>query len=280
MSQMASKARRNKAVWDDNKDKIVIDCLLYQVSQGRRAGNSFKPQAWNEATTVLNNTFRPNVQIVTAADDVWEEYLKVHPAAKPFKENTLRFYAEMHQLFENTTAIGDKAVSTESGLSEHGTISIDSSSSDDDPDVDVIYAESKPPSGLMFSKTFTPQNQALSSQESPSPQSISSVEYQPHYKRQRKAQGSGIQKAPKADQPTQTTKEEGSQLLHRSGNSTQENQPLCILSPMDRAVGLLTRMVEAGTLAEDEFFVGVDILSKHPDQLSSFLYSNDLLRLR
>ncbi|PUU72977.1 hypothetical protein B9Z19DRAFT_1069349 [Tuber borchii] len=207
----------------------------------------------------------------------------------------------MHQLFENTTATGDKAVSTESGLSEHGTISIDSSSSDDDPDVDVIYAESKPPSGLMFSKTFTTQKRALGSQESPSLQSISTVEYQPHYKRQRKTQGSGIQsgrlaladgicciadsltkgqEAPKADQPTQTTKEEGSQSLHHSGNSTQENQPLCILSPMDRAVGLLTRMVEAGILAEDEFFIGVDILSKNPDQLSSLLYSNNSLGLR
>ncbi|PUU72839.1 hypothetical protein B9Z19DRAFT_1136573 [Tuber borchii] len=264
MSQMASKARRNKAMWDDNKDKILIDCLLYQVSQGRLAGNIFKPQVWNEATRVLNNTFRPNVHseqvktrvrrlkqlyetfhhLINASGFGWDQ--EVHPAAKPFKENTLRFYAEVHQLFENTTATGDKAVSAESGLNTHGTISIDSSNSDNDPDVDVIYAESKPPSGLMFSKTFTPQKRALGSQESSSPQSISTVKYQPHYKRQRKAQGSGIQsgilaladgicriadsltkgqEAPKEDQPTQTTKEEESQLLHRPGNSTQENQP-------------------------------------------------------
>ena len=58
---MASKARRNKAVWDDNKDKILIDSLLHQASQGRRAGNSFKPQAWSEVTTLLNDTFRPNI---------------------------------------------------------------------------------------------------------------------------------------------------------------------------------------------------------------------------
>jgi len=58
---MASKASRNKAVWDDNKDKIWIDSLLDQASQERPAGNSFKPQAWSEVTTILNNKFRPNI---------------------------------------------------------------------------------------------------------------------------------------------------------------------------------------------------------------------------
>ena len=42
-------------------DKILIDSLLYQASQGQCTGNSFKPQVWSEVTTILNNTFRPNI---------------------------------------------------------------------------------------------------------------------------------------------------------------------------------------------------------------------------
>ena len=74
--------------------------------------------------------------------------------------------------------------------------------------------------------------------------------------------------------------EDESPTVNGTGNPSHKNVVLGPLTPLDRAVALLTSMVEGGTLTEDEFFVGIDILSKNPDQLSSILYSNDSLRLR
>lgn len=66
----------------------------------------------------------------------------------------------MHQLFENTTATGENAISTESGIGKRRTMSIDSSSSDDDPDIYITDSEPDLPSGTSRRKTITPQKRA------------------------------------------------------------------------------------------------------------------------
>ena len=68
--------------------------------------------------------------------------------------------------------------------------------------------------------------------------------------------------------------------MNSTGNPSLRNLVLGPLTPLDYVVALLTSMVKGGTLTEDEFFVGVDILSKNLDQLSSIVYSNNSLRLR
>jgi len=48
---------------DDNKDKTLLDELLKQYYLGRRAGNSFKPQAWKEITMMFNHAFSPEMNV-------------------------------------------------------------------------------------------------------------------------------------------------------------------------------------------------------------------------
>lgn len=63
MAASGPKGRKSKAVWDDNKDKTLLDELLKQCTLGRRAGNSFKPKAWNEVTTMFNKVFSPEINV-------------------------------------------------------------------------------------------------------------------------------------------------------------------------------------------------------------------------
>jgi len=58
-----TKNQKSKAAWDDNKDKTLLDELLKQCYLGRHAGNSFKPQAWNEVTLMFNNAFSPEMNV-------------------------------------------------------------------------------------------------------------------------------------------------------------------------------------------------------------------------
>jgi len=63
MAASGTKGRKSKAVWDDNKDKTLLDELLKQCNMGRRAGNSFKPKAWNEVTTMFNKVYSPEINV-------------------------------------------------------------------------------------------------------------------------------------------------------------------------------------------------------------------------
>ncbi|CUS11188.1 unnamed protein product [Tuber aestivum] len=173
MTTLMLKGRKSKAVWDDNKDKTLLDELLKQCHLGRRAGNSFKPRAWNEVTMLFNKVFSPELnveqvktrvrrlkqsyeafetlransgfgwneadQVVTAPEEVWAEYIKAHPEARQFKNCTLKFYSEMKEFFNNTVATRELATATgmRTQKRQHSEYTIESSSSDTDPDVDV-----------------------------------------------------------------------------------------------------------------------------------------------
>jgi len=58
-----TKKRTSKAAWDDNRDKILLHELLKQYYLGRRAGNSFKPQVWNEVTMMFNHALSPEMNV-------------------------------------------------------------------------------------------------------------------------------------------------------------------------------------------------------------------------
>jgi len=195
----------------------------------------------------------------------------------------------MHQLFENTTPTGENAISTESGIGNRRTISIDSSSCDDYPEIYVTYTEPELPGGISGRKTITPQKRALGIQESPSPQDISTTtEYQPHYKLQKRSRATGMQTGilvladsicriadsltkvndtQVANKTPSRSKEDESPTRNTTGNPPLRNLVLGPLTPLDCAVALLTSMVEGGTLTKDKFLVRVNILSKNPDQL-------------
>jgi hypothetical protein len=52
-----------RACWTEERDLHLVDGLLEQVYQGKRADSGFKRDAWTAVTLSLNNTF--NVQYTT-----------------------------------------------------------------------------------------------------------------------------------------------------------------------------------------------------------------------
>jgi len=58
-----TKNQKSKAAWDDNKDKTLLDELLKQCYLGSHAGNSFKPQEWNEVTMMFKHAFSPEMNV-------------------------------------------------------------------------------------------------------------------------------------------------------------------------------------------------------------------------
>jgi len=63
MAASGTKGRKTRAVWDDNKDKTLLNELLKQCNMGHQAGNSFKPKAWNEVTTMFNKVYSPEINV-------------------------------------------------------------------------------------------------------------------------------------------------------------------------------------------------------------------------
>ncbi len=49
------------------------------------------------------------MKIPTAAPQVWDSYLKVHPGAKEFRYHTFLFYDICVELFEGSSATGEDA---------------------------------------------------------------------------------------------------------------------------------------------------------------------------
>ena len=62
-------------------------------------------------------------------------FADIHPEAGQFKDTTLRFYTEMTEIFQNTVTTGELAKTTGMQVQkcQHSAYSIDSSSSDADP---------------------------------------------------------------------------------------------------------------------------------------------------
>lgn len=43
-----------RAIWTEERDKIIIDALLEQAMQGKRADSGFKKEAWVAVERTLN----------------------------------------------------------------------------------------------------------------------------------------------------------------------------------------------------------------------------------
>jgi hypothetical protein len=53
---------KSKAVWDDEKDKLLLKLLLKQIKAGKRSDNGFKTGAWVQITADFNSVFSPGCE--------------------------------------------------------------------------------------------------------------------------------------------------------------------------------------------------------------------------
>lgn len=87
---------------------------VYTVQQLQSKFNDLKRKYQIFHSLVENSGFGWNEEkrIPTAPQEVWDEYLKAHPKAAPFKNSTLENYEELDDIFNGRVATGKFATSS------------------------------------------------------------------------------------------------------------------------------------------------------------------------
>ncbi|XP_031288021.1 L10-interacting MYB domain-containing protein [Pistacia vera] len=146
---------RMRTVWTPEMDQYFIDLMLEQLSKGNRFDDPlFSKRAWKQMTSLFSAKFkfqyRKDVlknryktlrslykaikslleqkgfswdemrQMVTADNNVWEEYIKVHPDARTYRIKTVPYYNDLCLIYGNKTIEqkGDNLPDSSSHLSE------------------------------------------------------------------------------------------------------------------------------------------------------------------
>jgi hypothetical protein len=141
--------KAEKADWsNDNKYALIIAVLdLIQTRGGCDDSNGFKKKEWLEIMKSFNrsagvnynkqqlqsqlsilksaySTFKKvkensgfgwwnsTLQIPTAPDDVWDNYISSHPDAAKYRKETLPCFEELNQIFSGKCATGNYAMSS------------------------------------------------------------------------------------------------------------------------------------------------------------------------
>jgi hypothetical protein len=141
--------------WNDNQYNQLLDQLLAADRAGKRADNGWKKETWEGIKIEINTTFNMDftldqlknayqllkkkyqivkqlrdlsgfgwnndLQIVTASSEVWEDYLKRHPKATPFRTTSFLQFDKMQSLVEGRIATGNRALQLTDIMSTTGT---------------------------------------------------------------------------------------------------------------------------------------------------------------
>ncbi|KAK0605481.1 hypothetical protein LWI29_027326 [Acer saccharum] len=98
-----------KKVWGVIDDEVLAETgKRYTIPKLKAKFNRFR-RKHREFSDLLNHTgfgWDPISNTVTAPDDVWNEYLKRVPSAKPYKKKGLEHYDILGEIFNTTTATG------------------------------------------------------------------------------------------------------------------------------------------------------------------------------
>ncbi|XP_021613481.1 L10-interacting MYB domain-containing protein isoform X1 [Manihot esculenta] len=121
---------RLRTIWTPEMDRFFIALLLEQVSKGNKFDDHlFSKRAWKHMTSLFNAKFRfqyekdvlknrhktlrnlfkavkklldqkgfswdENRQMVTADNNVWDEYIKIHPDARAYRIKTIPYYKDL-----------------------------------------------------------------------------------------------------------------------------------------------------------------------------------------
>ncbi|XP_042511176.1 uncharacterized protein LOC122086442 isoform X2 [Macadamia integrifolia] len=139
-TQFPSSSERSRTNWTPTMDRYFVDIMIEQVHRGYKNGNIFRKKAWEDMVALFNSKFGFQLdkevlrnrhkklrlqynaiktlldhggfcwdetrQMVTAEDQVWDDYLKVHPEARSYRTKTLLNYKDLCIIYGNETANG------------------------------------------------------------------------------------------------------------------------------------------------------------------------------
>ncbi|XP_012082833.1 L10-interacting MYB domain-containing protein isoform X1 [Jatropha curcas] len=155
---------RLRTIWTPEMDRFFIGLLLEQVSKGNKFDDHlFSKRAWKHMTSLFNAKFKfqyekdvlknrhktlrnlykavkklldqrgfswdENRQMVTADNNFWDEYIKMHPDARAYRIKTIPYYKDLCLIYgdanfeekdstENETIEGNQAKSVNKGALE------------------------------------------------------------------------------------------------------------------------------------------------------------------
>ncbi|EXB95722.1 hypothetical protein L484_007472 [Morus notabilis] len=127
---------RLRTVWTPEMDRYFVDLMLEQVNKGNKFDDHlFSKRAWKHMTSLFNSKFKfqyekdvlknrhktlrnlykavknlldqtgfswdDTRQMVTADNDVWDEYIKVHPDARSFRIKTIPHYNDLCLIYKD-----------------------------------------------------------------------------------------------------------------------------------------------------------------------------------
>lgn len=129
---------RLRTIWTPEMDRYFIDLMLEQVGKGNRFDDHlFSKRAWKHMTSLFNSKFKSHYekdvlknrhktlrnlyktvknllnqkgfswdekrQMVTADNEVWDDYIKVHPDARSYRIKSISYYSELCLIYGNLT---------------------------------------------------------------------------------------------------------------------------------------------------------------------------------
>ncbi|XP_060668770.1 L10-interacting MYB domain-containing protein isoform X2 [Ziziphus jujuba] len=134
-----------RANWTPPQDNYFVDLLVEQVRKGSKTGHGFRKQAWTEMivsfnskfgfkydTDVLKNRYKrlrkqyndmkilidrgefkwdESQKMITADDDVWDDYIKANPEMQPYTRRVVPYYNDLCTICGHAVADGRYSLS-------------------------------------------------------------------------------------------------------------------------------------------------------------------------
>ncbi|PON48901.1 Myb/SANT-like domain containing protein [Trema orientale] len=167
---------RLRTVWTPEMDRYFIDLMLEQVNKGNKFDDHlFSKRAWKHMTNLFNSKFKfqyekdvlknrhktlrnlykavknlldqrgftwdETRQMVTAENNVWDEYIKGHPDARSFRIKTIPYYSDLCSIYRDLAPVpkGDNVPEESLLSSEKVTIEVTQPREDGDGETLAIH---------------------------------------------------------------------------------------------------------------------------------------------
>ncbi|KAF5207001.1 Myb/SANT-like DNA-binding domain protein [Thalictrum thalictroides] len=140
MDDEMTQSERPRTIWTPSMDRYFIDLVTDQVRQRNMIDHAFRKQVWVHMTTLFNRKFGYQYekdvlknrykslrrkyneitaflnqngfhwdgvrQMVVADDQVWDNYIKVHPEKRSYRTKVLPYYSDLCMIYGNVIVDG------------------------------------------------------------------------------------------------------------------------------------------------------------------------------
>ncbi|KAF8369604.1 hypothetical protein HHK36_032373 [Tetracentron sinense] len=120
MSQKTAQSKESKdkcknTNWNSPMERVCIETLTNEYNKGNKGDNGWKPQAYqaviNAIYEKLGISLNKEQKMVTADDSVWDEYLKSHSNARPYRTKSIPDFDSLSLIIANDSANGNGMLS-------------------------------------------------------------------------------------------------------------------------------------------------------------------------